>query len=68
MDAQTPPPDDEHDDANRQRNFVLAMAAVGVIVGLGLFLVGKMWQNEKMQECLMSGRRDCAPIDVPDSR
>ena len=63
-----PPPDDEDDDGSRRRSFVLALAAVVVIVVLGFFLVWKMWQNEKLQACIMSGRRDCAPIDIPDSR
>lgn len=61
-----PPPDD--DGSSRQRSFVLALAAVVMIVVLGFFLVWKMWQNEKLQECYATGRRDCAPIDIPDSR
>jgi predicted negative regulator of RcsB-dependent stress response len=63
-----PSPDDEDDDGARQRSFVMALAAVVVIVVLGFLLVWKMWQNEKLQECLLTGRRDCAPIDVPASR
>ncbi|HEX4156857.1 MAG TPA: hypothetical protein VHY79_00140 [Rhizomicrobium sp.] len=63
-----PPPDDEYDDPNRRRNLVLALAGIVVIVVLGFFLVWKMWQNEKLQECYATGRRDCAPIDIPDSR
>jgi hypothetical protein len=63
-----PPPDDEDEDRERKRNFVLALAAVVVIVVLGFLLVWKMWQNEKLQECYVTGHRDCAPIDVPDSR
>jgi hypothetical protein len=47
---------------------VLALAAVIVIVVLGFLLVWKMWQNEKLQECYATGRHDCAPIDIPDSR
>ncbi|HEY3639242.1 MAG TPA: hypothetical protein VGK90_13930 [Rhizomicrobium sp.] len=63
-----PQNEDDDDDGARQRNFVLALLAVIVIVVIGFFLVWKMWQNEKMQECLLTGRRDCAPIDIPDSR
>jgi hypothetical protein len=62
-----PPPDDE-DEETPQRNVVLTLAVVVVIVVLGFLLVWKMWQNEKLQECLLTGRRDCAPIDVPNSR
>jgi len=68
MNANPPPPDDEDDDGARQRSFLIALAAVAVIVVLGFLLVSKMWEHEKMEECYASGRRDCAPIDVPDSR
>ena len=40
---------------------LLALAVVVVIVVLGFLLVWKMWQNEKLQECYATGRRDCAP-------
>ena len=60
------PPDDE-DENEPGWSFLLALAAVVVIVVVGFLIVWKMWQNEKLQECLMTGRRDCAPIDVPDS-
>jgi hypothetical protein len=64
--ADAPPPED--DEGNRQRGTLLALAAVVVIVVIGFLLVWKMWQDEKLQECYETGRRDCAPIDVPDSR
>ena len=43
----------------------MALAAVVIIVVLGFLLLWKMRENEKMQECLMTGRRDCAPIAIP---
>jgi uncharacterized membrane protein len=61
------PPDDDNGDDDRRGSFLLALAAVLVIVVVGFLIVWKMWQNEKLQECLMTGRRDCAPIDVPES-
>jgi uncharacterized membrane protein len=66
MSTNLQPPDDGDEDEPRS-SFLLALAAVLVIVVVGFLLVWKMWQNEKLQECLMTGRRDCAPIDVPDS-
>jgi hypothetical protein len=63
-----PPKDDDDDGGDRQRGVILGVVAAVVIVVLGFLLVWKMWQNEKLQECVLSGRRDCAPIDIPDSR
>ncbi|MGH6890095.1 MAG: hypothetical protein ACREHF_13025 [Rhizomicrobium sp.] len=61
-----PDPDDDEDD--RRLAFLLALAAVAVVVVLGLFLLWKIWQNEQLQECVLSGRRDCASIRIQDSR
>ncbi|HEX4078916.1 MAG TPA: hypothetical protein VHX61_08605 [Rhizomicrobium sp.] len=67
MNTNLQPPDDGDED-DRRWSFLLTLAVVVVIVAVGFLLVWKMWQNEKLQECVMTGRRDCAPIDVPASR
>ncbi|MGH6877747.1 MAG: hypothetical protein ACREHV_10275 [Rhizomicrobium sp.] len=66
MSAGPPPPDDDEDGARWK--FLLALAAIVAIVVIGFLIVWKMWQNEKLQECVITGRRDCAPIQIPDSR
>jgi len=35
-------------------------------VVVGVWLVNWMIDVRKMQECLESGRRNCAPINVPE--
>jgi len=67
MSTNLQPPDDDNGGDDRRGSFLLALAAVLVIVVVGFLIIWKMWQNEKLQECLMTGRGDCAPIDVPDS-
>lgn len=59
---------EEENDPDQRWKFLLALAAVAVIVVVGFLLVWKMWQNEKMQACLITGRRDCAPIQIPEGR
>jgi hypothetical protein len=61
-----PPPDKDEEDGD-PLIVVLALAAVVIIVVLGFLLLWKMRENEKMQDCLMTGRRDCAPVAVPDT-
>ena len=62
-----PPPDP--DDENGDPWFVLIGVAVAVlVVVIGFLVLWKMRENEKMQECLMTGRRDCAPIALPQTR
>ena len=48
-------------------------ALVGLIVILTLailavVLVRELHQQSKLQDCLMSGRTNCAPIEVPPRR
>jgi hypothetical protein len=45
-------------------------AVIGLIVVLALvvasyFLVTALRQNANLEDCLMSGRKNCAPIEVP---
>jgi hypothetical protein len=37
---------------------------LAVLVGGGWFLLREMQADSKLQDCLMSGRKNCAPIDT----
>ncbi len=45
---------------------VLGAAAVALIIGY--FLVMKLIDMSRTEDCLMSGRRNCAPVDMPTKR
>ena len=51
---------------------VLVMAQVALslvaLIGAGLWLADTMAAMRKSQDCVMQGRRNCAPIDVPRDR
>ncbi|MGH6671891.1 MAG: hypothetical protein ACRECV_07945 [Xanthobacteraceae bacterium] len=55
-----------HDDetANRRRAMI-ALVAVVVLFAVGWVLVHELYANGKLQDCLLSGRTNCAPIQVP---
>ncbi len=38
---------------------IMILLAIG-----GYFLVNKIMEMDRIQDCVMSGRRNCAPIDV----
>lgn len=42
---------------------MIAIACVG-----GYFLLMKLVDVSKQEDCLLAGRRNCAPIEVPASR
>jgi hypothetical protein len=46
-------------------------AVIGLVIVLGLvvaayFLVTALRNNANLEDCLMSGRRNCAPLEIPE--
>lgn len=59
--------DDDHE--GRENPFgVFPLVVLVVLVVGGLFLVFKMREMGSIQDCVSSGRRNCAPLDVPASK
>lgn len=56
-------PEQEERD-RRAANIFLLVAAV-VVVGAGIWLSNALFEARKADECLAAGRRNCAPIEVP---
>jgi len=59
-----PENDNDDDDEGRRRNNVLFLAIAAVVVIAGIWLVNKLIDMRNMQNCLESGRRNCAPIST----
>jgi hypothetical protein len=62
---------DPNDDnfQHRMKVNLLAFAALALIVACGVWLANTMSDMRKNQDCVLSGRTNCAPIQVPtDSR
>ena len=51
-----------------RRPAVIGLILVLVLVVIGYFLVNALRKNANLEDCLMSGRKNCAPIEVPPSR
>jgi len=49
----------------RSRANLVALAVVAVLVLAAWLLVQKLGQTSRTEDCLMSGRTNCAPIAVP---
>lgn len=55
-------------DGNESRRpALIGLAVVLALVVIGYFLMTSLRQNANLEDCLMSGRRNCAPIEVPSS-
>lgn len=47
------------------RRALIVLLAFAVAVVLALLLVQRLQESARMQDCLASGRTNCAPIEVP---
>ncbi len=57
--------DDEESDADRRKANIILLVGAAIVVGGGIWLVNALIDARKAEECLESGRRNCAPIAVP---
>jgi hypothetical protein len=58
----------EDDQQNENpRGPLFALAAVVVIFVLGLLLFRTLYASRRLEDCLLSGRTNCAPIESPHS-
>ena len=61
---------DPHDDGpepDSRRPALIGLALVLALVVAAYFLVTALRKNADLEDCLMSGRRNCAPIEAPAS-
>jgi hypothetical protein len=59
-----PTPEDEARDRRAANIFLLAAGLV--LVGIGVWLANAMVDARRADECMSSGRRNCAPIELPN--
>ncbi len=55
----------EHDS---RRPALIGLVVVLVLVVAAYFLMTALRENAELEDCLMSGRKNCAPIEVPTKR
>jgi hypothetical protein len=60
--------DEEDESINYPRRMlmnVIAVAVVTVLIGIGVWLADAITEMEREQDCVLQGRQNCAPIEVP---
>ncbi len=55
---------DDDGDGSR-RGALIGLAITALIVVAGYFLMNALRDESKREDCLMSGRSNCAPLDIP---
>jgi hypothetical protein len=56
---------DDDDGGSSRRGALIGLVVTGLIVVAGYFLMNALRNEGKVEDCLMSGRSNCAPLDVP---
>ena len=59
------PPRNKEDERDRKAANIFLLCAAVVLVGVGIWLANAMVEARKTDNCLSSGRRNCAPIEAP---
>jgi hypothetical protein len=54
----------EHDGGSQRRSLI-ALGVVVVLFLIGWLLAHALYASGKLEDCLMSGRTNCAPIEAP---
>ena len=60
-----PPRTPEQDEKDRRAANIFLLVAGALLVGIGIWIANGMIDARRADECMSSGRRNCAPIDVP---
>jgi hypothetical protein len=54
----------DNKEGGSQRGSLVALGVVVVLFAVGWFLARELYATGKLEDCLMSGRTNCAPIDT----
>jgi hypothetical protein len=60
-----PDPDPDSPPEGPRRGPLVALIFVAVLIAGGIWLVQVLREKSRLEDCLISGRRDCAPITAP---
>ncbi|HVC59764.1 MAG TPA: hypothetical protein VND19_05280 [Acetobacteraceae bacterium] len=58
-------PDDDEGRTDRRPAALMGLIVILALAILAVVLVRELGTQSKVQDCLMSGRTNCAPIEVP---
>ena len=58
-------PGDDQPEHDSRRPALIGLIVVLALVVASYFLVTALRQNANLEDCLMSGRKNCAPIEAP---
>ena len=58
-------PPDQHDHGPSRSRALIGLVIIAVLVIAAVYLVRALRNESNLEDCLMSGRSNCAPIETP---
>ena len=58
---------DPNGETTNRRASLVALGVVVVLFVLGWILTRELYSNQKIEDCVLSGRTNCVPIDINSS-
>jgi hypothetical protein len=58
-------PNEPDDDGGSRRGALIGLVVTALLVVAGYYLMTVLREQGKVEDCLMSGRSNCAPLDIP---
>ena len=58
----------DHEADQRRSTALLGLIVILSLAIVGIVLVRELGKESKLEDCLMSGRTNCAPIEVPPGK
>ena len=58
----------DSDDDQRRTSALLGLIVILSLAIVGIVLVRELGKESKLEDCLMSGRSNCAPIELPPGK
>jgi hypothetical protein len=58
---------DRNKETGNQRRSMIALGVVVLLFLVGWLLARELYADSKMEDCLMSGRTNCVPLDTSGS-
>ena len=55
---------EQGEDSGSRRQLIAAVVVIAVIVLAGLWLTGALRRSGDVQDCVMAGRTNCAPVST----
>ena len=59
---------EHHEDADRRTAALMGFVIILMLAIAGVVLVREISRTMRIEDCLMAGRRNCVPIEVPLKR